>query len=762
MKKATLVFLLALCLTLVTLPALAAPGDASLFVQTDTSVRGASCFSVRAEGDSFYIAVENRGNNALELYSWRPGDEEPSLLMGGIVEFAMPNGETDRGWTDFFLREGEIWGINTNVGAAIKLSVQDGKPVAEEVIPLEFDDFTYTETVGDREYTYNHQLSGWQYIDGRLYVIMEDWNEGNGEPHLYSFDLNTGAATAYESQFITRFTPYQEGKLLCLIYDPQNSYDSEAGKYKPLNLSIFDPDTDSLTPLAEIEDIPPYDLSAISYDAESDTLYLACPEKIYRMVALAAPELCAYVPVSYYRDYQGNSVARAGSYVMVNGETGVFVRNADPQYLPKDALIIYGSYASDAHNKAVAELDDMPVTFYDKGYYSSAQELGQALVSGENQIDILSISLSYMDFQRLMEKGYCYDLSGSEELSAYVNSLYPFLQEGVTKDGKIFAVPVEMYMTSLGYTHYLQDTGLIAPKTFLELCDFIQAWGDEEYYDTFSEYIPLAETNIKANLVAMAFNMYVDYLSATGQELTLDSPILREVLTAAQALDISDWEVTIDYETATDEDWDELYSKRELLTTYANLGVSYAGKDPWQTAMPITLTEDTPICIGAQVTVFFVNPRSQHLDAAIRYLEKYVDAIRPLDKAAMCPGMNDPVENEYFEQNIAYYDEQIENLKKALETAKEADKTALEEQLKNLQERREEYAAENRYSATEESIAAYRALDPYFFLSSNFFAGDGGDEFSSLFSRYLQGQIGLEQFINEGDAKLRLMLLENQ
>lgn len=756
MKKTMLVFLLAACLTLVALPALAAPNDAAFFVQTDSAKGSNYCTSIRTQGDTFYMLLSGRGQQ--ELYSWKPGEEEPSLLLSGMTEYVLPDGETTQGWTDFFLRNEEIWGINADKGAIIKLAIQDGKPVAEEVVPLEFDEFTYES--GD--YTYTKQLSGWQYVDGRLYVTMEDWNEGE-QPHLYSFDVNTGAITAYESQFISKFTAYKDGKLLCLLYDSQNGYDSDAGKYKPLSLSVFDPETDSLTQVAAMENVRPYDVEALRYDKESDILYFVCPEKIYRMVSLAAPELCAYVPVSYYRSYQGSGVAQLGSYVMVNGDTGVYVRNTDPQYLPKDALIIYGSYASDAHNTAVAKLDDMPVTFYDENYYSTAQELGQALVSGENQIDILSVTLSYMDFQRLMEKGYCYDLSGSEKLSAYVNSLYPFLQEGITKDGKIFAVPLEMYTNTAGYTRYLKDVGLIAPKTFLELCDFMQAWGDEEYYDTFSEYVPFSEANIKGGLYSLAFGMYADYLTATGQELTLDSPILREVFTAVENLDTSDWETKIDYETATEEDWNELYSKRELLTTYASPSVRYNGKDPWQTVQPITLTEDTPICIGAQVTVFFVNPRSQHLDAAIRYLEAYVDAISAIDKMAMCPGMNEPVENEYFEQSIIYYDEEIENLKKSLETAKDADKAMLEEQLAQMQEMRDEYEAENRYSATEESIAAYRALDPYFFLTTpSILNSDGSAEFNSLFSRYLNGQISLEQFINEGEAKLRLMRLENQ
>ena len=47
------------------------------------------------------------------------------------------------------------------------------------------------------------------------------------------------------------------------------------------------------------------------------------------------------------------------------------------------------------------------------------------------------------------------------------------------------------------------------------------------------------------------------------------------------------------------------------------------------------------------------------------------------------------------------------------------------------------------------------------FLLLILYKGDS-DDFWTLRERYVDGQIGLEQFISEGEGKLRLMQLEDQ
>ena len=124
--------------------------------------------------------------------------------------------------------------------------------------------------------------------------------------------------------------------------------------------------------------------------------------------------------------------------------------------------------------------------------------------------------------------------------------------------------------------------------------------------------------------------------------------------------------------------------------------------------------------------------------------------------------MNDPIENPQYESNIKAMEQRLAEVKAAAEKAEGADKTDAEEQVKMVEESMTQYAAKARYTASAESIAAYRAWDQYFFLrTANVLSTDDGD-MSSLTQRYLDGQIPLDQFLQEADAKLRLMQLENQ
>lgn len=185
---------------------------------------------------------------------------------------------------------------------------------------------------------------------------------------------------------------------------------------------------------------------------------------------------------------------------------------------------------------------------------------------------------------------------------------------------------------------------------------------------------------------------------------------------------------------------------------------AYSDEDfDYYSFLPLTLTDETPLYLPMQVDVMFINPRSQHLEAAIQYMELYMESLDTIELAMMCPDMNEPIENPYYEENLAEYQESIDSVLKALETCKEEDRQAYQDSLENLQTYMEKYKERQRYLADEESIAAYRAVDSQFFvLKPNIFYGDD-DSLSQLFIRYMDGQISLEQLIQEGDAKLRLM-----
>ena len=57
-------------------------------------------------------------------------------------------------------------------------------------------------------------------------------------------------------------------------------------------------------------------------------------------------------------------------------------------------------------------------------YTSDIEKLTQSMVSDTGAYDVLLMNLSYMPVERLIEKGYCADLSQSAEIMEEVSAMY--------------------------------------------------------------------------------------------------------------------------------------------------------------------------------------------------------------------------------------------------------------------------------------------------------------------------------------------------
>ena len=759
MKKLSMLLALAVILTGLALPALAAEGD-TVLMKDNNSVGG--IFSV---GDTFYIlaaSYEGTGQGTAithQLYSWHVGDSEPALFAEGVLPEARSEDDYLSTWSFLSGDESGFYAVSPDAGVIQKLSAADGV-LAADGDPVYFDteDLVDSSEYNDQEYRYFKSTEAWELMDGKFYFVLQDYEMGPEQQYqLIAIDAATGDMTRFDTPYIHQITPYQDGKLLVLAVDERNAYDSEKDEYNPVTISVFDPETDSLADYTTVAGTKYFDISAMHYFRELDAVYFIGSEKIYRCQAGGEAEIAAYVPVSYIWSHGGGSVvAWVGDTAMVksdtNGLVGLFVRRADPALVPTQTLTISGGYASEAHNRTLAAMGDIPVTFSDT-YFSSAQELGELLVSGDCDIDIFSVSLSWMDFNRLMEKGYCYDLTDTPAVKDFYDSLYPMLQDVVALDGHVYGVPTSLQVD--GYvranTEALEETGLSAPASFVGLCDFINTWGEGEYYDTFSDCLPIEDldSDYRQMLARNAMDLYKNYMLKTGQELTFDTPLFRELFQAVENTDASDYAEDLDW---GDEDaMNEYFNKRNLLSTNYIGDITPRGRDESNIQLYfLSPTDDTEPVAGVRVEVFFVNPRSKNIDAAIQYITAYIDAMDEEDKIAMCPGRNEPVLNPYYEQNLESMEQTIASLQDSVDAAEAADKPALEEELASYREYYEDYKENDRYSITDESIARYREW-------VNSFVIETYDPFSgsdNAFQRYLDGQINLEQYIQEAESTL--------
>ncbi len=761
--KRCLAALLALMLCLGAWPALAAPASVTLQGIREASEQSDSYFTCVTGWDGMFYFTRGDG----QVYTCQADGEALTPYLTAYPQYLENEEEVAGDDHYFFMTESGPYVYNTRRGVLVKLSVAaDGTATAEKVINRGLDeDLMYIDTDSDTVYAYPFEQSSQAVIGNELFmVVLNYYDTGDGLPHLFSMNLDSGEKTAYPVENVQYIAPYKDGKLLCLVFDRMLVY--EEGAFT-MNFSLFDPSTGEMTLLKELDpEIYTYDMGGIAYDAAGDTLYLVVGQKVYRWVALGDGELCAYSPLSYYYSQIASCCALAGGRMaFASSSDGAFIRSLDPADLPAETLNIYQGFADEAHRKAAAALGDVAITLSTDTYYSSAQDLAQAMVSGGDEFDILRLNVNYLDFTRLMEKGYCEDLSGSQIISDFFSSTYDVVQNAMSLDGKVYGVPVMLdincfgsYMDKKDLNAFLTESGIEVPKTYLDWMQLLTDWGKKGYYETYSDYVPTNNGNPINGLLSNVLDAYFYYMEATGQELTLDTPLLRTLLTAVANVDASDWYVEPDWDD--EEAMDEFFSRESLFDDYVSLDVQ---KTSWSSVFPLSLSDETEPVIPLNMEILFINPRSQHKEAAIRYLEAYVQALDVYTKTKLCPGMNDPIEDEYYESNLQSMQENLDSLNKQLEKATEEDvKETLRQQIADLEEYMTTYAAENRYYATEESIAAYRALDKYFFVPTQDNSIYANEETSSLLRQYRQGLISMDQFIQQMDAKLRLMRLEDQ
>lgn len=772
MRRKLLAVLIAAMIALGAMPvALAAEGDLTVFSieADDTKAYYKSIVSMTSDGEKLYLLAGE------QILTYSAGDAQPVPYITGItserMQYEMREPDYEHLIGAIFWQNDHLLCLNTTLGTVFTLSAdENGAPVYGEVTALGFDE-EMLETAQETHYL-EFQFEEIVLFEDALLVSGYTYFGGSGELELYRFPLDgseyeviedIGAANMYG------LAPYKDGKLLYIGGEWEEFYkDGEYIDWPLKTLDVNSGETEELyTMPASLRSSA---VKQLVYDDVSDMIYLVQNNRIFGVSNQGKAELVAYHPASsMYEGY--NNAAMLGGQIALYDTYGMYLRTPDPAQLTGGTLAISGYYDTDAHKKAAAQMDDVPIFFENDAYFNSAQELGQALTAGEKQLDLISVSADWIELDRLMEKGYCYDLSGSKILTDWVNSLYPFLRDTLIKDGKLYAIPVEVYNYDTWGCNpeALEKLGYQAPKTFADVArianDFAKD-GNEEVWETYC--LSNDETDFKESLFRAAMETYEQYQLSRGEALNLDTKEFRTMMEAIGALDVKN--VALDAATLWTDEGEpseevmELWEKEALFESYSNVDLrgdrDYGDK---MIQMELCISEEAEYILPMSVQVIFINPRSENVEAAIRYLELLVSSWDYEFMARQSPNYTEAIENANYEDTLSSLDQNIADLEKQIESAEPIDRPALEENLLAFKENREDYALNNRYQVTEKGIMLYQekmehAVTRY---KSALYA-DGDNSFSSLMKRYQDGQIELEQFIREGGSKLRLQQLENQ
>lgn len=678
------------------------------------------------------------------LYAWHVG-EEVLRMVAATHKDAAPY--------DTILWEGTgLWGLRSDAQQVFPLTLTDGALIPGVPVDLSMaqllrqaaDDGVF----GAPQHALMHQ--------GRLYLIYRGEQEGRPTTALLSFSLADGSGKWHEGMHVQFLAPYRDDKLLALVLDEGRYYNPElAAQPKPI-LAVYDPVEDSLTELGPTGVDYARFAHGMAYDRQADTVYLLSGGNVYAGHPGQAITLFADAPQEVNGPPAvGEITLLTGGYIAMAQGNKLLVRPTDKQAaVPR--LKIYGDTLGPALWSTIEALrGQMLIEASEFPPYSDMKELAENLLLENDRPDIYCVLSSQYDLEVIKQKGYCADLSGSPTLAAFVKSTYPAMQAIATQGDQLLMVPYAAIGEEHGYhPSCFEEVGLGVPTTFDELCDLIDMWNDD-YVDRYPDIRPVNTDDIPQMLVRLAVNLYTNYCAHTGQEFSFQSPMLRAMLERAQTVSF-------------DNIMGNTGATRSLVDGgyyyFAPQMLSWHIQEP-NTPAPLQLAmrAGDPVVNHRDLYVLVVDPRSEQRDAAIRFLETYVDRLTPETVVTLNPSVReeviDPASESWWPNLIARRD----MMQQVVDEAQGAEKTEAQANLDSFLLEMQQWENQ-RYLVSEQGIARYRALYENGYIRSygSDYMGLPMRELMRLQLRYAWRQTTLDEFLAEAEQRMRLMRLESR
>ena len=764
------------------LPALAAPGDATVFRDDYSGSSEISLNSIAYYNGRIYIfsydnryGIWNDAEGKLDLYELNntlftgSGDTESEDLDEGETRYTNFNGAISGDDGIYFLfatsktiEEDGSYDSQFETMELYKAEVaEDGTlslPEDAEPVEMEWDDMV-------DEYdnsSYPNGLSNPQIRGGKL---VGSTYLDSGDRAIAVLDVEDGSCTLIDLQpddecYLNGWCFYQDGSVL-LNYGHYTEETSESVLHT-LNL-----ETEEEAPLCTVTGKSIY---SMVYDEAKDTLYFACNGELCRMKGADASTIESISALAVNNgDGQPTFLTDDGRYLTGDYQT-VVLRGTDPSQRAEISLTVYSSYNSYVQNAAYtfgnthSNVEVVMATSY--------EDVVQAMMNQSDAVDIYVLSVSDPGYAALLERGYLADLSSSDKITNFVNSVYPGLQDVLIRDGKVVALPVELYTSCMSYSPKAAEALGVTelPTSWLELFRFLAEDApalleSHEGYNILPTYNTAED--MRNQLFTQMFQDYMLYLEKEDVEFAFDTDLMHSLLDAFEKIDFTKLGLMEDY----DDDDSVSYSSdddKTLFSTWGTVDCQMYNMTSTST-LPLMLslgTEDSPR-LRAEMSVAFVNPYSKNQEAAIEYLETTVDGMEQTFIIDLCPDQNEPVLNAYYEQNIQSMKEYKDSLEQQIaECTDEDEKAALQEQLESQQQYIDEYTKNNAYDASEESIAKYREygdkLRAAEYFGVDIYSDSDKDSMYSQMTQYLQGAIDANTMLQKLDKTVKMMILEKQ
>lgn len=757
MRKHHLYLLLALVLTLLTPLALAAQAQSA-----PAQLLGAQLID---QNDNVTSFVYHQGMVHIltrqGYYRWQPGQDMARPLPDAPVGQRSYSPDMPDGIDALLVYGDALVGLDAYKGVLHDVTITDTGFTIAPRMTLAWEHFMD----GEPPYEYVTPPAFVNIIGDTLLVRLDNWD--NKAVDLYAYDLKTGTMAEWPVTKLFDIVPYKDNQVLAVHFD-QDKCDEKTLLPLPARLVAISLDDYSVTDIPHaLEEKGRHGLNGnlpLYYDAAADTIFVRNGNELTSLKDVQQPAVTANLAMGdgHIRTMTPSILPYQDDLVLVAAQSNVYVCSTDAAKMAPTTALRTNMNMLDSRtiSKALLQLDNIRLADAADQSYSQEALLGQ-LMAGQADVDLLQMDAGGFDIQQLMKKGYLADLSDSPVIADMVRDALPTLQHITQLDGRVYTIPLSYQPVFLEVNlDVFEQMGRDVPATIPELIDLARWWG-EEGHNTVEEVVLFDMHSAKRLMKELAFESYKAGMFGQGQPLVFDMERFGKVMQDIDALNTEEWDLPSNYGSGDDDD--ECLGT-PAITPYMGYSAQHASDGGNRTIL-LAFDNNTPAYTHAHTFVVGVAANSPHKDAAIRFLEAYVQSMDELLRATLSRSWDKPVMNPTYEYTLQQIQDSLTQLQTQLEkTENAAERRELEAGLALQQEGLKEFQATGQYLMTAEQLAAHRKLMEQTYVDDSFsrLANEALSRDGYMLHMYIDGALTLEQFIQQANDKIRLMTLEAQ
>lgn len=452
----------------------------------------------------------------------------------------------------------------------------------------------------------------------------------------------------------------------------------------------------------------------------------------------------SYLP--FQQIYPFSKAYMIGTYYALLQDSMLVIRNTENSESENLTLRILGSVSDQIMRDYC--LINPHIGFQLDSRAEQFQGLQSALISGDTNVDLYVISSDDL-FYDVLSKGYAEPLTASLILTNQASSLYPWARDILFRNGELYAIPINVlcdYWTvnktkwhEMGFDSY--------PATYDDIFAYAETW-EESLADSYPELCLFESADGIAGMIQSVIHQYLLEHENWENYVSFDTPEFRAIIQSIQTHQ--------DIFTAQ-------YDKMPLLMNYSQyLGSGYNDEDFVESILPPALSNLSNRVVGGSMELLVLNPKSEHQDEAIRFMEYYFTHLDALTSYHLDASKTTPMRQEGYETTIHSLEDQKAHLEQWIKESE--DDTLTSELTKSLETVNRKIEIQNAvWLFSPEDIRIYGEIAEHITIPlRTIYPAQGNEVFDSIINHFAEGSISLDLFIQSLNEKSRMMYMESK